>query len=200
MRHVQQVLDRLTLAYGSHHPLSIYSTEYGYKTNPPYVGGVPLATAAYYLNWAEYISWRDPRIRSYDQYLLTDPPPTGSSQFDTGIAFYNNQPKPKVYDAYRMPLYMPVRHVSAGQPLEVWGCVRPAPAARRKTDRPQEVEIQLQRPGENLFTTVQVVRLHRRSCYFDVAVKFPAAGLVRLQWTDPQGSVMVSRTVTLASG
>ena len=32
------------------------------------------ALAASYLNWAEYLTWRDPRIRSYDQYLLIDPP------------------------------------------------------------------------------------------------------------------------------
>ena len=30
--------------------------------------------AAVYLNWSEYLTWRDPRIKSYDQYLLLDPP------------------------------------------------------------------------------------------------------------------------------
>jgi hypothetical protein len=200
MPNVERVLDRLQLAYGSHRRLPIYSTEYGYKTNPPYQGGVPLQTTAYYLNWAEYISWRDPRIRSYDQYLLTDPPPTGSSQFDTGISFYNNQPKPDVYDAYRMPLYMPVRKVTAGQPLEVWGCVRPAPHAHRSTRRPQHAEISFQRQGTQAPVTVADVRLHPQTCDFDTSVKFSGPGLVQVHWTDPNGDHLHSRTVTLTAG
>ena len=200
MHNVERVLDRLQLAYGSHHRFPIYSTEYGYKTNPPYtLGGVPVKTAAYYLNWAEYISWRDPRIRSYSQYLLTDPPPTGSSEFDTGLETFDRRPK-LTLDAYRMPLYLPVRKVTPSRPLEVWGCVRPAPQARRQTHRPQEAEIQFQRAGAGSYATVSDVRVQRRSCYFDVAVKFPGPGLVRLRWVDQKGEALHSRNVSLAAG
>jgi hypothetical protein len=201
VHHVEHVLDQLQLAYGSHRRLPIYSTEYGYKTDPPFHnGGVPLQTVAYYLNWAEYISWHDPRIRSYDQYLLTDPPPVGGSEFDTGIWFSNSQPKPDVFDAYRMPLYMPHTTVSAGQPLEVWGCVRPAPHARRVTGKPQDAEISLQRQGTQTSVTVADVKLRPHTCYFDTAVNFPGPGLVEVHWTDPGGDELHSRTVTLRSG
>ena len=37
------------------------------------------ATAAYYINWAEYLSYKNPRVKSYMQYLLTDPPPTAGA-------------------------------------------------------------------------------------------------------------------------
>jgi hypothetical protein len=200
MQHVERVLDRLVLAYGSHRQFLIYSTEYGYKTKPPYSGGTPLKTAAYYLNWAEYISWRDPRIRSYDQYLLTDPPSNGLSEFDTGLWFADSRPKPDVYDAYRMPLYLPLRVVTSGQPLEVWGCVRPAPAAGRDTGRPQQAVVQFEAAGASSWSTAATFTLHRRSCYFDRAVKFTGAGSVRLRWVDPEGLPTYSRTVALSSG
>lgn len=196
MRHVEAAIDRLQRAYGSQRQLPIYSTEFGYKTQPPFSGGVPLKTAAYYLNWAEYISWRDPRIRSYDQYLLTDPPPGGSSQFATGIETWDGKPKPAVYDAYRMPLYMPVTKAS-GAPLQVWGCVRPAPRARHATGRPQEADIEFEASGANSFQTVATVKLHASNCYFDVAVRLRGPGNVQLSWTDPGGTVDRSRTVSV---
>ena len=72
---LERTLDRLQGLYGSSEHFPLYSTEFGYQTNPPekIARAVSVSTAALYLNWAEYISWRDPRIRSYDQYLLSDP-------------------------------------------------------------------------------------------------------------------------------
>ena len=63
-------------------------------------------TAAKYLNWSEYISWLDPRVSSYDQYLLTDPP---GGNFATGLAYADGKPKPQLYDAYRLPCTCPSR-------------------------------------------------------------------------------------------
>jgi hypothetical protein len=194
MANVERVLDRLQLLYGSRRRLPIYSTEYGYKTAPPFPGGVPLATAAQYLNWAEYITWRDPRIRSYDQYLLTDPPPTSSSQVATGLQTSDGHPKPSFY-AFRMPLYLP--DVRAGGKLEVWGCVRPAPVARRQTGQTQVAEVQFRSATASSFVTLTRVRLKPGDCYFDIALRFPSAGLVRLRWVDPKGVAMFSRTVSL---
>ena len=71
-------LDKANRAYGSSKKYAIYNDEYGYITNPPnndpkqrYVSP---AKAADYINWAEYLSWKSPRIASYMQYLLKDPP------------------------------------------------------------------------------------------------------------------------------
>ena len=41
---------------------------------------------AYYLNWAEYLSWRNPRLRSYQQYLLRDPLPATKADYWRGFA------------------------------------------------------------------------------------------------------------------
>src|SRR5258706_150172 len=109
---------------------------------PTFIWGLGPALAAESLNWAEYLSWRDPPIRSYDQYLLTDPPPTGGSQFATGLQFADGAPK-ATYTAFRMPIFLPVTRSAHGQALEVWGCVRPAYAAGRSTGAPPAVRIGL---------------------------------------------------------
>jgi hypothetical protein len=196
--HLESTLDRALGAYGSRRKLPLYSTEYGYKTNPPYPGGVPLATAARYLNWAEYLSWKDPRVRSYDQYLLTDPPGTSESQFATGIEFASGARKPSFY-AYRMPLYLPSTSFSSGRPLEVWGCVRPAGYARRQTGRSQRAQIQFQRSGRGLFKTVGSVPIKDPHGYFDVLRRFAGSGAVRIRWAPSTGSALFSRAVEITA-
>ena len=85
-------LDRSLGAYGSHKKYEIYDTEYGYQTAPPrksQYGVVSQATAASWLNWAEYISWKNPRLASFDQYQLTDPtqPAIDLRNISAGIGF-----------------------------------------------------------------------------------------------------------------
>ncbi len=193
---LESLLDSVQQLYGSRPRLPLYSTEYGYKTDPPFPGGVPPATAALYLNWAEWISWRDPRIRSYNQYLLIDPPP-GAGYFVTGLEFADGKPKQTFY-AYRMPLFLPVASGAASQPLEVWGCVRPARFARLTTRRPQVVEIQLRAVGTRDFRTVRRVELTDPYGYFDVAQRFPGSGSVRLRWSYPNGATIFSRTAQIS--
>ena len=170
--------------------LPLYSTEFGYKTDPPFVAGVPIAQAPLYLNWAEYLSWRDPRIRSYDQYQLTDPP-AGSSQFDTGLEFSNGVPKPTLA-AFRLPIYLPATHASKGTALSVWGCVRPA----RYTRLPQRVRIEL-RSGNGASKVVATVSVLDRDGYFDANVRFASSGAVRLAWSYPHGPTIHSREVAI---
>ena len=188
---LEHTLDRSIAAYGADVQLPIYSTEFGYKTDPPYAsGGIPMAAAAAYMNEAEYLSWRDRRIRSYDQYLLVDPSPTSGSDFVTGLEFANGTPK-STLDAFRMPLWMPVTRAPAGTRLQVWGCVRPAPAVAHATGMRQEVNIQLERSGADAFHTVFTAEVGSAGgCYFDADVPFsaggPVSGTVRLQWRDAQ--------------
>jgi hypothetical protein len=207
IRLLERALDRVQLAYRSHRKLPIYDTEFGYITTPPKhdnqiePGGKRYpwptqATAAYYLNWAEYISWRDPRILSFNQYLLADAVPANRSTdwggFASGLLNYSGTPKP-TYAAWRMPLYMPVTSGSAGQPLEVWGCVRPAPFAAIDTGQPQSAEIQFQPSAGAPFTTVQTVSITAASgCYFDQRITFPGSGTVRLMWSYPTGDPLLS--------
>ena len=183
---LERTLDRAGSAYGPAPRLPIWSTEFGYPTNPPRntgLAGVPLRDAARYLNESEYLSWRNPRMRSYDQYLLTDPPPGSGSNFVTGLEFSTGAPKPDVYDAYRMPLYLPVATGAGRHPLEVWGCVRPADTVLRARHTPQRVAVQFAAGGSRSFRTIETVALTDPHDYFDVKVRFPGSGAVRLRWT-----------------
>lgn len=191
---LESTLDRLQRTYGSYTRFPIWSTEFGYITNPPndqYT--ISPTTAAYYLNWAEYLSWKDPRIRSYDQYLLADPPGAG---FATGLRYANGTPKPG-YAAFRMPIYLPVTTTQSGHPLEVWGSVRPAHNAQLVTHRAQSVAIQLQPAAGGPFKTVDMVKITDQHGYFDVLTKFSGSGTVRLAWSYPHGPEIFSRAVTI---
>ncbi len=192
---LERTLDALQLVYGSHTRFTIWSTEFGYQTKPPDngYGTVSPATAALYLNWSEYLTWLDPRQRSYDQYQLVDSP---LGNFATGLEFASGQPKPG-YDAYRMPLYLPVTTTVKGHPLVVWGGVRPAPDAARSTHRPQTVEIQFQPASGGGFRTVQTVPLTGPHGYFEVRQTFSGSGAVRLSWPYPHGPRVFSRPVAV---
>jgi hypothetical protein len=197
---LEHTLDRAAAAYGTAGRLPIYSTEFGYQTNPPESAlGVPAPTiAAGYLNWSEYISWLNPRIRSYDQYLLADSPaanPYGG--FATGLESSAGTPK-ATYAAFRMPLYLPVTRASAGRKLEVWGCVRPAHYSAHAAGGVPPVLIQFAQGSSGAFKTVKTVPLSDPHGYFDAGVAFPGSGRVRLAWRYPAGSQIFSRLVTIS--
>ena len=199
---LERAIDRLQEVYGSSRRFPVWDTEFGYITTPPkhdnqrepgiphYEPWVSQSTAAYYLNWAEYISWRNPRIASFFQYLLQDPQPAVASDdwggYASGLLNYNGSQKP-TYGAWRLPLYLPATSAPTGHPLEVWGCVRPAHYATLDTDLPQTVDIQLRSGSRGPFSTVQMVTIGGpgSSCYFDVRVKFASSGTVRLAWSYP---------------
>ncbi|HTU95685.1 MAG TPA: hypothetical protein VMF14_07570 [Solirubrobacteraceae bacterium] len=195
----EATLDRLQRAYGSSKKFPVWSTEFGYITNPPNPQYTITPTqAAYYLNWAEYMTWSDPRLKSFDQFLITDP--VGSTVFATGIETSAGLAKPGLY-AYRMPLYLPVTTGAAKQPLLVWGEVRPAPDAARATHRPQKVQLQFKASSGKAFSTLQTVTVTNPHGYFEVRRAFPSSGSVRLRWTYPHsethGVTIFSRTVDI---
>jgi len=192
---LERTLDRLQRVYGSSTRFPIYSTEFGYQTRPPdpEPGTVSPSTAAYYLNWSEYLTWLDPRLRSYNQYLLTD---SATGAFATGLKYVTETPKPG-YDAYRLPVFLPVTTTRAGSPLEVWGCVRPARYARVLSHRPQRVTIQFRDASGGAFTPVLTVPVTDRYGYFDVLQRFSGSGTIRLAWSYPQGPQIFSRAVAI---
>ena len=176
---LERQLDSIQQAYGLSKRFDLYSTEFGYKTNPPTPLGPPLQQAAAYLNWSEFISWSDPRIRSYNQYLLSDPPPA-SSHFDTGLEFLDGTLKPS-YAAFRLPIYLPVTRGAAGAALTVWGCVRPAHFAAGS----QRARVEFD-SGKG-FKSLETVPILNRNGYVDATVRFPSSGSVRLAWSYPHG-------------
>lgn len=190
---LEQALDRVTEAYGSSRQLPIYDTEFGFQTDPPpsSCGCVFLspAMAAYYLNWAEYLQWRDPRVRAEAQYLLYDAPgPPGraqESEFSSGLLFLSGAPKPS-YDAYRLPIFLPLTSARPRQALTVWGEVRPASYAARDSGSVPAVAIQFRATSRGGWRTVRTVAVSGSDPAFEIPVRFPASGSVRLRWSYPR--------------
>jgi hypothetical protein len=180
---LERTLDRLNAVYGSRTHFAVWSTEYGFRTKPPDPNlGISQATAAIYMNWAEYLSYRQPRLYSYSQYQLMDAPPPAF--FDTGLENPGGSHKPG-YDAYRMPLYLPTTSTRAGRTVEIWGGVRPAGYAKLDTGQAQSVEIQFQRGSTGAWQTINTVAITNPRAYIDVHMALPASGAVRLAWSYP---------------
>ena len=144
IRRLGRYLDRAAAAGRVPERLPIYSTEFGLQSNPPDpTARLSLEEQAELLNEMEERSYRDPRLRSYAQYLLYDDPvregPTlkqAWSGFQTGLRFVGGEAKP-AYNAYQFPI---VVKRSGRDSVRVWGRVRPGSGVR-------EVELQFRRGG-----------------------------------------------------
>jgi hypothetical protein len=135
------------------------------------------------------------------QYLLADPSfgPgfAGEGGFASGLEFSNGSAKPG-YAAYRLPLYLPVTSARRGRALEVWGCVRPSRYAILDSGEPQTGQIQFARSPSARFTTVRTITVSDPDdCYFDVRIRFPGSGIVRLAYTSA-GTTITGRTVRVS--
>lgn len=196
---LEHALDSIFAAYGVHRQLPIYITEYGYETNPPDpFRGVPLQKQAQYIDQAQYMAWKDPRVRSMAQFLLVDsaPNPTfprGSigywSTFQTGLKLQGGKRKPS-YDAYRLPIYIPQPAFARGASVLVWGMLRPAPNGTL-----QEARVQWTGRGGGAPQTLTTVSTTDPSGFFTTSVSPPGSGSIRFAWTGPRGAVIRSRPV-----
>jgi hypothetical protein len=132
IRRLGAALDRAARAGRITRGLPIYSTEFGYQTNPPdpFVSTSP-ARQAEILNQMEEYSYKYSRLKSYSQYLLFDDVArSGSSAlrwagFQTGLRFSNGKDKPSLA-AYRLPIVVRKR----GGGVSIWGHVRPGTGTR----------------------------------------------------------------------
>ncbi len=184
---LQRLLDRLASIYGVHRSVPIWSTEYGFWTNPPdhSKGSISPNLAAYYVNWAEYLSYRNSSIRSYAQYLLIDPP---TGVFSSGLELANGS-KLANYGAFRMPLYMPSTSAKSPTSLTVWGAVRPA----AYTVALPVANIQFKPASGGSWTTRKQVTVTGLRGYFSVKVPFTRSGEVRVAWSPSPGTTDYSR-------
>ena len=194
--------------YGAHPRFPVWNTEYGYITSPPKhptkrLPYLKQSTAAVYINWAEYISWKNRRIRSFMQYLLYDGQPATKSDdwggFASGLENYSRKPKPS-YDAFRLPLFLPVTKLRRGRSAEVWGCARAAHSAMIDAPAdPETVEIQFRPKSGGSFTTLKTVTITDPHGYFDTRMSFPTSGTVRLSWTYPSDDPLLLPGLTVHS-
>ena len=194
-------LDRAQRAYGSSKRFDVYDTEYGYITTPPATqsGGTSPAKAARWLNWSEYLSWRMPRLLSYDQFTMADPPPVPGKPYRgyaSGLITHTGAHKPGWY-AFRMPVWLPQTHTKRSGRLEVWGGVRPAKIYATARRAPADIQF---KPAGGAWRTIATVSTRTRDGYFDVDERFASSGSVRIRWTPPSGPPMVSRVTTITVG
>lgn len=202
IRNLQWALDRAQRAYGSNRHLPIWNTEFGYLTSPPkriwrknHYPYVSPTTAALYDNWAEYLSYKNPRIASFEQYLLQDPaaptPANNYGGFASGLLTFKGARKPG-YAAWRMPVFMPRQTAqSPTQPLEVWGAARPAHYGFEDAPATQENVLLLFKPdGASTYSVLDSVGLRPGPGYFDVREQFPSSGTLMTEWTYPAGSLL----------
>jgi nicotinamidase-related amidase len=159
----------------------IYNTEYGFQTDPPdQFAGLPLDQQATFIYEADYMSWRDRRIRSVAQYNLIDDADTGG--FNTGLVFNPNTrdgvEKPS-YAAYRTPIFV----ISRGSTVDVWGQARPAGPNQK---------VVIQSGSGSSFSTVQTVTTGTQGYFFVTGLQ-AQSGSWRLQWQDKQGNTYTSR-------
>ena len=96
-----------------------------------------------------------------------------SAGFASGLILYGGGRKPG-YNAYRMPVFLPVTSTRRGRSLEVWGCVRPAHFASLDAGgTPQQVRIQFQPGSRGAFTTLRTVTITSPRGYFDLRPVVP---------------------------
>jgi hypothetical protein len=166
--------------------LPIYYTEYGFQTNPPDdTFGLPLTTQATYLNQADWMSWRDKRVKGMSQYELRDDPDL--AEFQTGLRFADGSAKPSL-EAYRTPIWVTK---SGRSHVHVFGQVRPA-----KLDK-VSVTIQRATKKDAPFETVRTVNSGTRGFVYRTVQG--RGGVWRLVWTDSDGTTYTSRNARVSA-
>jgi hypothetical protein len=116
--------------------LQLFSTEYGFETNPPDpFSGVAPARQAKYNTVGEFLAWSNPRMASQAQFLLADVAPLRKRRknskgywftYQSGLFFERGQPKPAAY-AYSFPFVATATGVdeATGAPaFALWGQLR----------------------------------------------------------------------------
>jgi hypothetical protein len=109
--------------------LPIWITEFGFQSNPPdHIFGAKLSRIPSFMGESElWLALRNRRVKSYSQYGMTDARVIAgnTSDWQSGLRFVNGTPKPGVYQAYRLPIFVRVLGPSA---VEVRGDARPGAA------------------------------------------------------------------------
>lgn len=149
--------------------LPFWNTEFGYQSNPPDPYQTPLGRIPGFMNEAEWMSYRNPRVASFSQYTLVDTAVSRRGDlFGTwqgGLRFDNGRDKPGVFVGYRQPLF--VRLLGPGA-VEIWGAARPGGAKA-------VVQIQ-QRLGRGAFKDLgRPIRVGNMRGYFTLRFRIGSA-------------------------
>jgi hypothetical protein len=125
---------------------NVWLTEYGYESNPPDpIKPFTPTEQASNINWAEYLAWKNPQIKTFPQFLLSDMGKVSAAEaargkreygdWQSGLYFNDGTPKPA---ATSFPLALHVDCTTdldkkRGKLLVIWGHVRPGSGPRQVT-------------------------------------------------------------------
>jgi hypothetical protein len=169
--------------------LPVFLTEFGIQSVPDPFYGVPLLTQNAYRAVSELIAWRNPRVRSFSQYLLRDDLPkanaTGNARyggFESGLRTSDGKAKPALA-GFRLPL---VARREGGR-VKLWGLVRPATAATA-------VQVQV-RAGSGSWSILKTATTNARGVV-QLSSTYRTGRTWRLRWAAPGGEIRVSPPVS----
>jgi hypothetical protein len=199
---LERMLNRIYSGYGKSRRggVPLYITEWGYKTDPPN----PFANTSetQQANWTAegaYMTWTDPFIQGFTQFLLVDAEPKVDTKpgsraywntFQTGLELLNGKHK-LAYNAFRLPLWVPNRH--HGSRVAVWGQLRPADHQTL-----QYGVLEFEPSGSSDFEQVRELQTASSQGFFVAHVNLASAGKLRLAWLSASGSAYYSNTVAIS--
>src|SRR5690606_15293184 len=105
--------------------LPIYITEFGVQSYPDRRVGVSPAVQSDFRSIAEYIAFRNRRVKSFSQYLVRADAGAGRGYgaFESGLYWYRGRRAKPALRSFRLPLVVVDRR---GPRDLLWGLVRPA--------------------------------------------------------------------------
>ena len=207
LRALSRELARIYRRYGqkmqSRRGVPLYLTEFGYQTKPdPFVGGVvSFNRQAAWINQAEYMAYKNPRVQAMSQFLLADDAPLPGEKnqrvawrtFQSGLQSLSGKRKPS-YKAYVTPIFVKKTRLRGGRTTTVFGMLRPAQAPARV-----RVQLQFRSRGRKRWQTRRRITVGGPRHYFEARLRVPRSGSVRILWRHGGRSV-ASRAVRVTVG
>lgn len=175
-----KALDRAGNAGALPRHLPVYVTEFGVQSYPDHQSGVSLPAQSDYRSLAEYMAYRNPRVKSFSQYLLRDDRTIdgGYGAFESGLFLYKDGQVKPVYEGFRLPLV--VVGAKNARHATLWGLVRPAHGVAG------QLAIQYQDRGRGW---KQLATQHYgASGYWKRGVSTKSGRAWRVVWTAPDGA------------
>jgi hypothetical protein len=135
----------------------VWITEFGFESTPPDRFATPIGKVPGFMNWSEFIAFKNSHVASYSQYPLVDDPGR-TAGFQSGVLFHNGKQKPGIFAAYLRPFYA---HQS-GSRVELFGGIRAATGG--------SVTLQTRTSKKGKWKTLGHASMNSRG-YFDKHVK-----------------------------
>ncbi|HWH44500.1 MAG TPA: hypothetical protein VNT32_07200 [Thermoleophilaceae bacterium] len=183
-----RTLDKILGQHGQSKRFPIWMTEYGYQTDPPDPTlGIPWSRQAAYLNEAEHIAYRNPRIASSAQFLLVDDGPLRQFEpsdprywgtFQSGLKTGAGRQK-HAYAAYQRVIDV-TRRVRRGRSARIFGQFRPAADGEHLTAR-----LEYRRRGSRRWSKVRTLSTTNPKGFLRTTHRPRGTGYYRLIWIEP---------------